>query len=298
MPAAPREHPGGVAGQHQPPTTTSATTCSPRSSTRRMTYSVRLVRRRRGPDHRPCTSRRPSSARSTASSTRPASARAPGCWRSAPAGARWPSAPPQRGAAVTTVTLSRPSSSSSPRERVEAAGLSAPRRPAAAGLPRGRGAVRRDRQRRDGRGGRRGVLADLLRDPRPAARPRRQGRHAGDHDGARPDAGHRGATFGWIQKYIFPGGLIPSLAGHRPDARRPHHAAGERRGASSARTTPARCGCGGSASPRTGRRSHALGFDETFRRMWEFYLAYCEAGFRTGYLGVSQLQLTRAPAWG
>ena len=40
-----------------------------------------------------------------------------------------------------------------------------------------------------------------------------------------------------------------------------------------------------------------LGFDETFRRMWEFYLAYCEAGFRTGYLGVSQLQLTREPEW-
>lgn len=41
---------------------------------------------------------------------------------------------------------------------------------------------------------------------------------------------------------------------------------------------------------------HALGFDETFRRMWEFYLAYAEAGFRAGYLGVSQLQLTRTPA--
>ena len=36
-------------------------------------------------------------------------------------------------------------------------------------------------------------------------------------------------------------------------------------------------------------------FDDTFRRMWEFYLAYCEAGFRVGYLGVSQLGLARAP---
>ena len=34
-------------------------------------------------------------------------------------------------------------------------------------------------------------------------------------------------------------------------------------------------------------------FDETFRRMWEFYLAYCEAGFRTGYLDVHQLGLAR-----
>jgi cyclopropane-fatty-acyl-phospholipid synthase len=34
-------------------------------------------------------------------------------------------------------------------------------------------------------------------------------------------------------------------------------------------------------------------FDETFRRMWEFYLAYCEAGFATGYLDVAQVTLRR-----
>jgi cyclopropane-fatty-acyl-phospholipid synthase len=37
----------------------------------------------------------------------------------------------------------------------------------------------------------------------------------------------------------------------------------------------------------------ALGFDSTFRRMWEFYLAYCEAGFRVGYLDVFQFSLAR-----
>ena len=37
----------------------------------------------------------------------------------------------------------------------------------------------------------------------------------------------------------------------------------------------------------------ALGFDETFRRMWSLYLAYSEAGFRTGYLDVAQLTLTK-----
>jgi cyclopropane-fatty-acyl-phospholipid synthase len=36
----------------------------------------------------------------------------------------------------------------------------------------------------------------------------------------------------------------------------------------------------------------ALGFDVTFRRMWLFYLAYCEAGFRAGYLDVVQFTLT------
>ena len=37
----------------------------------------------------------------------------------------------------------------------------------------------------------------------------------------------------------------------------------------------------------------ALGFDETFRRKWEFYLAYSEAGFASGYLDVAQVRLER-----
>jgi cyclopropane-fatty-acyl-phospholipid synthase len=36
-----------------------------------------------------------------------------------------------------------------------------------------------------------------------------------------------------------------------------------------------------------------LGFDETFRRMWSFSLAYSEAGFRSEYLNVVQLLLAR-----
>jgi cyclopropane-fatty-acyl-phospholipid synthase len=36
-----------------------------------------------------------------------------------------------------------------------------------------------------------------------------------------------------------------------------------------------------------------MGFDETFKRTWEYYLAYSEAGFRTGYINVSQFQLSR-----
>jgi cyclopropane-fatty-acyl-phospholipid synthase len=40
-------------------------------------------------------------------------------------------------------------------------------------------------------------------------------------------------------------------------------------------------------------RVHELGFDSTFVRMWEFYLAYCEAGFAAGALGDAQLRLAR-----
>ena len=36
-----------------------------------------------------------------------------------------------------------------------------------------------------------------------------------------------------------------------------------------------------------------LGFDEVFSRMWTFYLCYSEAGFRAGYIDVSQLTLAR-----
>ena len=36
------------------------------------------------------------------------------------------------------------------------------------------------------------------------------------------------------------------------------------------------------------------GFDERFRRLWRFYLAYCEAGFRSRRTDVVQLALSRA----
>ena len=38
----------------------------------------------------------------------------------------------------------------------------------------------------------------------------------------------------------------------------------------------------------------ALGFDERFVRLWDYYLAYCEAGFRTRALHDYQLVLTRS----
>ena len=37
----------------------------------------------------------------------------------------------------------------------------------------------------------------------------------------------------------------------------------------------------------------ALGFDETFIRTWEFYLAYCEAGFDMGDVSLMQFTLVR-----
>lgn len=99
-------------------------------------------------------------------------------------------------------------------------------------------------------------------------------------------------SYGWIQKYIFPGGLIPSLtaiestlADHTTLA-----VVGRRSlGADYARTLRQWRSTFLQNWPEI--RPH--GFDETFRRMWEFYLAYCEAGFRSGYLDVEQLKIAR-----
>ncbi len=99
-------------------------------------------------------------------------------------------------------------------------------------------------------------------------------------------------SYGWIQKYIFPGGLLPSPeAIDRTLARHTTLAVTENRslGKHYARTLRMWRDRFDANWPAI----NAQGFDETFRRMWEFYLAYCEAGFRTGYIDVLQLQMQR-----
>ena len=104
-------------------------------------------------------------------------------------------------------------------------------------------------------------------------------------------------SYGWIQKYIFPGGLIPSLdAIDGVLADNTSLYVQERRdlGVHYAETLR-------QWRERFNAHWDAIseqGFDVTFRRMWNFYLAYCEAGFRTEYLGVSQLAMGRRPELG
>ncbi len=99
-------------------------------------------------------------------------------------------------------------------------------------------------------------------------------------------------SFGWIQKHIFPGGLIPSLRAiaevtQRDTALRVTrvHAFGQDYAETLKRWRTTFL----AAWPQV----ESLGFDETFRRKWEFYLAYCEAGFASGYLDVAQIRLER-----
>jgi cyclopropane-fatty-acyl-phospholipid synthase len=102
-------------------------------------------------------------------------------------------------------------------------------------------------------------------------------------------------SFSWIQKYIFPGGIIPSLhaietvtAGHTAlRVTATHHF-----GAHYAETLRRWRATFLAAWPHVS----ALGFDMTFRRMWELYLAYSEAGFNAGYLDVAQIRLERVAA--
>lgn len=99
-------------------------------------------------------------------------------------------------------------------------------------------------------------------------------------------------SYGWIQKYIFPGGLIPSLqaigdvlAEHSTMRAVDVNLFGQHYAHTLKRWR---------ATFMDAREEvKALGFDETFQRMWEFYLAYCEAGFAVGYLDVGQVKITK-----
>jgi cyclopropane-fatty-acyl-phospholipid synthase len=99
-------------------------------------------------------------------------------------------------------------------------------------------------------------------------------------------------TYTWIQKYIFPGGLIPSVTAIEGCLERRTRLRVTQRhdfGAHYAQTLRA---WRNRFTARTGEVT-TLGFDEVFIRMWLFYLCYAEAGFRSGYLNVSQLTLER-----
>jgi cyclopropane-fatty-acyl-phospholipid synthase len=108
-------------------------------------------------------------------------------------------------------------------------------------------------------------------------------------DGAYEDQ-RRGAN--WIQTYIFPGGLCPSLA---VIERSTHDTRLLIRGVSDIASSYAR-------TLRAWRTRflenvdavRAQGFDDRFIRMWEYYLALSEAGFATGLTQDLQIVMEKA----
>ena len=99
-------------------------------------------------------------------------------------------------------------------------------------------------------------------------------------------------TYTWINKYIFPGGFLPSvqvldeLSRAHTDLRLTDRLSMGLHYAETLRLWD---------EAFAGAREEVLGlgFDETFLRMWHFYLEYSRAGFASGYLDVNQLVLTR-----
>ena len=99
-------------------------------------------------------------------------------------------------------------------------------------------------------------------------------------------------TWTWINKYIFPGGFLPSteaierITRDHTDLRVVERFAMGRHYARTLATWDERFA-------EAHDRIAALGFDHTFERMWHFYLSYSRAGFASGYLDVQQILLTR-----
>lgn len=96
----------------------------------------------------------------------------------------------------------------------------------------------------------------------------------------------------WIQKHIFPGGMLPSLTelskamtAHSSltvdhlDNICLHYAETLRRWRE--------------AFNKKTDELEQMGYDETFRRKWIYYLCYCEAGFQTRFTNNLHLLLTR-----
>ena len=95
----------------------------------------------------------------------------------------------------------------------------------------------------------------------------------------------------FIQKYIFPGGMLPAPSVLRAEVEK----AGLRVSGSIEF---------GESYSQTLRRWHEtfndrwdevpkLGFDERFKRMWNFYLTSCAGAFQGGNCDVTQITVTR-----
>lgn len=100
-------------------------------------------------------------------------------------------------------------------------------------------------------------------------------------------------TADFVQRYVFPGGMLPS-----PTRLREEVARAQLRwvsevwfGASYAETLRRWNASFQAAWPRIA----AMGdYDARFKRLWEYYLSYCETGFRAGWTDVGRIVLTRA----
>jgi cyclopropane-fatty-acyl-phospholipid synthase len=94
----------------------------------------------------------------------------------------------------------------------------------------------------------------------------------------------------FIQKYIFPGGFLPSLSFMKSLTKKNNlgllkvnsYSDDYAKTLAIWRVNFLKAWC--NIAP--------LGFDETFKRMWEFYLSYCEAGFKSKNIDLIQFSMS------
>jgi cyclopropane-fatty-acyl-phospholipid synthase len=102
---------------------------------------------------------------------------------------------------------------------------------------------------------------------------------------------HYRKSVDFIQRYIFPGGMLPSVERLKTQFDR----------AKLCFDDAVMFGDSYASTLHEWRQRflaawatiEGLGFDERFRRMWEMYLAYCEGGFRAHAINVGQFKLVR-----
>ncbi|MFI5012626.1 MAG: class I SAM-dependent methyltransferase [Hyphomicrobiales bacterium] len=96
----------------------------------------------------------------------------------------------------------------------------------------------------------------------------------------------------FIRRYIFPGGMLPTATIMR--------GLGETYGLTMLNEWAFRQDYAATLAQWRERflaawpKLKPLGFDERFRRMWEYYLSYCEGGFRAGTIDVRQMVFGRS----
>ena len=95
----------------------------------------------------------------------------------------------------------------------------------------------------------------------------------------------------FIQRYVFPGGMLPSPTRLREEVARSGLAWKQEEWFGSS--------YGETLRLWNERFQHAwpslapMGYDDRFKRLWEYYLAYCETGFRAGWTDVGRIVLAR-----
>ncbi|MEZ5826364.1 MAG: cyclopropane-fatty-acyl-phospholipid synthase family protein [Geminicoccaceae bacterium] len=98
-------------------------------------------------------------------------------------------------------------------------------------------------------------------------------------------------TADFIQRYIFPGGCLPSPSALRLEFARA--GLGEIGWRACGHDYAKTLAIWSERFHQVWDELRPLGFDERFKRIWHYYLAYCEAGFRTGSTDVVQVALAR-----